>query len=1270
MKSFLSKFSWKVTCCFSILLSFCVIAYIRASEKFFSQDTHFFWPIDDQIVQNQSVDLPHTTLAADDSNPFEENLLAQEENEIPDEELDSTESDYSLAENYALLFPHGVDENEELTSNYLIYEENLNDSNQAFFDSVEVNAQLAEVDSQPKIDSCGYRHPHSNQSQPHPGSPCLRKDKTTVIGKSNPTKIEEELVEESLNEISLSSLFNEEEDLIDSSLLPEGSALKSAAIKASVQKAEVPKNVIGSFESNLSSPGSEKPIAANHTSPIVGIPQQKSNEGLDGTHAKVEVITIQSEKAAPLGVGHPEYEPFFPAGFQGKTKHNEALVSTSLGRTLDAHNDIPISLTQLPISETPSDESKDDQQETEPQLPPADTVAQRMGNILDGVAAKSFQIVEAISEYIGYNAEQNELEKSLNPGSKGPWPNQDLTVKENIGKKAPQKPLLALASTLLAQNDSRSPVPENIPNENILNKSPGEPTPSPEPRTTETNLDLSEPKEEDVQDAETPTAGEANASDRPVDQPSLEREPGSTQGVLSTPQPAGPPRSQDQPITPPPTAKEGFLINFANVSIVEYINFISRITGKNFVFDPGDLDFRVTIVSNEPTSVSNIMAALLQELRIHDLALMEIGNNLIIHRNPKANSPATVVSDGSPSIRNQELITRVYHLTNTSAEQIVPVIKPMLSAFALVEAVENSGHLIVTDLTSNIEKINVLVKSLDAPTSDLEIGQFHVSYASAEEVVNLADKILAPIAQGKTLTFVPHTPTNSVFIISTPYLVEKAISVLHQVDVPQGQGTTRILTTTPPSALTPQAGPPAPEPTPLELQSGRLVPEPSAMPEAAPTSAGRWTSNLPLGHVESTRFFIRKLHYRRGDQIVDALRRIGESLQFTGGYSPETAIQNTDLITTINSVQWLEASNSLIYTGTMDSIIRLTQLIDEIDIPVRQVLIEMLVLETNVDDAIEFSVDWGSRFGGLDTAGSQAFLSQGSPLVAALDTTQIGSIPNASGLARSAGFSSGVIGRRVTHGGAAFQSLGILVSALHADLRNEVIMNPKVVVEDNTPAEVFVGLEARFQTQTIANDFGTILTSNFEYRDVGATLRVTPLIGSDDMITLDVEMEITTLITQSLVVGSNVVNQTAEVLNQANLVQVVPVERKSRTISKIHLPNKYFVVLSGMLQDEMIRVRNNLPCLGGVPVIGAMFANKSTANIRRNLMLFIRPQIIDPEDIDPVTKRQQDIYREKGRQQKAWEYEVNEALWFFNLKHICDPDEKEATIIPRREWAE
>src|ERR1700733_3138114 len=77
----------------------------------------------------------------------------------------------------------------------------------------------------------------------------------------------------------------------------------------------------------------------------------------------------------------------------------------------------------------------------------------------------------------------------------------------------------------------------------------------------------------------------------------------------------------DPPLNP--QAEKTVLINFNNVSMIEYIRFISRITNRNFIFDESDLQFNVTIVSEEPATIDNIMTALLQELRIRDLSLIE-----------------------------------------------------------------------------------------------------------------------------------------------------------------------------------------------------------------------------------------------------------------------------------------------------------------------------------------------------------------------------------------------------------------------------------------------------------------------------------------------------------------------------------------------------------------------------------------------------------------------------------------------------------------------
>src|SRR5262249_25045473 len=96
----------------------------------------------------------------------------------------------------------------------------------------------------------------------------------------------------------------------------------------------------------------------------------------------------------------------------------------------------------------------------------------------------------------------------------------------------------------------------------------------------------------------------------------------------ATPLPSEPPAAE--PFIAPPPGKT-ILINFTNVSMIEYLRFISRLTNKNFIFDENDLQFNVTIISEEPTSIETIMTNLLQELRIHDLEVIEEGNNLIIH---------------------------------------------------------------------------------------------------------------------------------------------------------------------------------------------------------------------------------------------------------------------------------------------------------------------------------------------------------------------------------------------------------------------------------------------------------------------------------------------------------------------------------------------------------------------------------------------------------------------------------------------------------------
>lgn len=722
------------------------------------------------------------------------------------------------------------------------------------------------------------------------------------------------------------------------------------------------------------------------------------------------------------------------------------------------------------------------------------------------------------------------------------------------------------------------------------------------------------------------------------------------------------------PSTPEPpssaassNASQGILINFNNVSIVELIRFISRASGKNFIFDEGQLQFNVTMVSEESTSLENVMTALMQVLRVHGLTLLEQDNNILIHQNPNVNQISRLISEQDPAIHEAELITRVFRLNSLDADKAGAIIQPLTSAGALIEVIRDTGHVIVTDLSTNVTKIGQLIKTLDAPIGGLTIGQYVVVNGLLDPLVAFAEKVMKPIAEGRPLVFVSHGPSNSVFIVSTPYLVDQALGVLHSLDINVGKtrlfhpdtlhappGSSEITpgSTSPGSSLTPSSRstspsesrtPSAPAYTPSTFSGPSL---PNANTLNIPTQElSPWSADLPSGHIERTKFYIHKLRYRKGDQIVEALGNVALSLQ-------ESGASNVDLIASIQSVQWLEASNSLVFTGTAASILKVKELIEEIDTPLRQVFIEMLILDTSVDDALQYGVNFGARFNNGDTAGAEAFLTGTGALASALDTAAPALSLDPNNLARDLGYNLGIIGRNVTHCGVEFSSLGALVHALHDKQKTEILMNPKLLVEDNATAEIFVGINTPFQTQAIANDRGSIITNNYEFRDIGTTLKVTPMISNNGMVTMEILEEVSSL------VDSNVINNTASLALQSQ--SPGPTTRKSKSTTKVHVPNRYFLVMSGMMQDQFDRRRNQVPCLGGAPLIGALFSDKRLKDAKRNLMIFIRPEIIDSaEEIDSITRHQQDLYRAKTRTKKMWKYEVEEALDLLNIK---EPD--------------
>lgn len=714
----------------------------------------------------------------------------------------------------------------------------------------------------------------------------------------------------------------------------------------------------------------------------------------------------------------------------------------------------------------------------------------------------------------------------------------------------------------------------------------------------------------------------------------------------------------------------GYVINFPNVNIIEYIKFISKISNTNFIFNEQDLQFKVTIVSEEPTSLDNVMAALLQVLRINGLSLVEQGNNVIIYKGADLSKVATVVTDESGEMSDQTtpLITRVFRLCNLNPALIESMVKPMLSSQALIESSPQTRHLIVTDIKTNIEKIAQLLQVLDSPDSPLDIARFRVQNMFISSLVTLAQKILQPIQGDNTLVLVPQAATNTIFIVSTPFLIERSLTLLSVLDSGEALQQSMIEDST-------NAGSPY-----------VLNPRISTKQDAA-----------------GTRFIMYKLQYHRGDEIQQALEAIAASL--ASGF-PQTAIVQTppksrvstisqfadkesgvfnstaqsattmvdvaalppqvnsaldvqqtaptppappntsaaafvqslganatqsqadlDLVRTISTVQWIQSSNSIVFSGDQASTDKLRALIQELDFPVKQVFIECLVLQTTIAHSLDFGVEYGGLINYQDIGANPdalagGFTSTGNPPSLSSSLLNPATIPQAATLPLgvttalapgpiAAGLGIGAIGRMVSANGKVFTTLGALVAALQTDVSAQVLLNPNILTQDNYEASIFVGSNIPYQTQSIVSQASTVV-ANFEYLNVGTLLKITPLVANSDLVTLTVRQEI---------------SQVSTAASANNML--TPTTTTSTTLTRVNVPNNHFLVISGQINDMHSENRSSLPCLGGLPVIGALFGKNSPRDDKNNLIIFIRPHILNTsEELDNLSEQQRAHYEE------------------------------------------
>ncbi|QIB65847.1 type IV pilus secretin PilQ [Kineobactrum salinum] len=297
------------------------------------------------------------------------------------------------------------------------------------------------------------------------------------------------------------------------------------------------------------------------------------------------------------------------------------------------------------------------------------------------------------------------------------------------------------------------------------------------------------------------------------------------------------------------------------------------------------------------------------------------------------------------------------------------------------------------------------------------------------------------------------------------------------------------------------------------------------------------------------------------------------------------------LISSRGSVIVDPRTNSLIVTETGSKLVEIRELIDLVDIPIRQVMIEARIVIAQSDLERELGIEWGGGFVDSDFNGNALSVSGDTQNVVNLNQSVIDGEPSAVTFPGALMVDLGVASKA---GGFAvgFTSEDIFLtaelSALEAAGRGEVVSQPKVITGDKQKATIKSGTEVPYQEGSLSGQNTT------SFKEAVLQLDVTPNITPDDRILLDL------VITQDSV-GD---------LVPSGQGGFIPSIDTTELTTQVLVGNGETVVLGGVFRTEDIQSVTKVPFFGDIPYVGRLFRNESNSKTKTETLIFITPRIL------------------------------------------------------------
>jgi general secretion pathway protein D len=609
---------------------------------------------------------------------------------------------------------------------------------------------------------------------------------------------------------------------------------------------------------------------------------------------------------------------------------------------------------------------------------------------------------------------------------------------------------------------------------------------------------------------------------------------------ISTPKtPAvSPGAAQGAPANAGKTASGYVTIDFDNVDITLFIKFISELTGRNFVID-NNVKGKVTVISPTKITVDEAYKVFESVLEINGFTTVVAGSVTKIVPMVEARSKDIETMVGAVSANpDDKLVTQLIPLKFASPEEMKTVLAPFISKNSIMVSYAATNTLIITDILSNIKRLQEIIEKIDVEGTGEIISVIPLQYSGAETMAKSLTSIFKTSAPktakdtSASIVIVSDARTNSILTLASEVdtLKIKELIKLLDKESPKGEGDIHV----------------------YYLQNAVA------------------------------------------EDLAKVLTSLPTAAKSSGSTTTNAAAPKEAAVVLSNNVQILadKATNSLIITAGKDDYLVLEDIIRKLDITRKMVYIEGLIMEVSTTKNFNLGVQWSGgkatgSFNGSNVVSYAASNPGTGDILPSIDSSGNVSLPT--------GLSLGVLGDTITIGGLSFQSIQAVIRAYSNDSDVHIIETPQIMTTDNEEASINVSENipylTRLDTTNGTNTAFSNYTNNYEYKDVGVTLTITPQINQDRFVKLKLDQNV------SKIVSTDTAGRPTTLKREAKTTVVI---KDGQTI-----------VIGGLIEESKNNATYKVPILGSIPILGYLFRSKSETTSKQNLYIFITPHIVD-----------------------------------------------------------